>query len=65
MASNLALDEGLLEQALELSGLRTKRETVNLALAEFVRRRRMVEIVDLFGTIDYSPDYDYKAARQR
>jgi Arc/MetJ family transcription regulator len=63
--SNLALDDELLEAAWQIGGLKTKRETVNLALAEFVRRRRAPELVELFGTIPYDPDYDYKKARER
>jgi len=65
MATNLALDNALLAQAFSLSGLKTKRETVNAALAEYVAKRRASEIVDLFGTVDYDPAYDYKALRNR
>ena len=36
MATNLAIDPDLLEKALEVSGLKTKKETVNLALQEFI-----------------------------
>jgi len=65
MATNLMIDEELLVAALQIGGYRTKRETVNAALAEFVRKRRAEEILELFGTIDYEPGYDYKAARRR
>jgi len=65
MATNLALDDALLAQAFSLSGFRTKRETVNAALAEYVEKRRASEIVALFGTVDYDPSYDYKALRNR
>ncbi|MDR1807826.1 MAG: type II toxin-antitoxin system VapB family antitoxin [Propionibacteriaceae bacterium] len=64
MASNLALDDGLLALAWEVGGLKTKRETVNLALQEFIQRREAARLVDLFGTVDFDPDYDYKARRQ-
>ena len=63
MATNLNIDTALLQEALELSGLKTKRETVNLALREFVLRRRQQEIFSLFGTIEYYSDYDYKKHR--
>ena len=45
--------------------LRTREETVNLALKEFVDRRKQLEIVALFGTMDPDPGYDYKEARHR
>ena len=64
MASNLKLDDALVAQVISISGLGTKREAVNLALSEYVRRHQQLEILSLAGTIDYDPDYDYKAARQ-
>lgn len=65
MATNLAIDPLMLATALEVGGLRTKAATVELALKEFIQRRRTARILDLFGTIDYEDDYDYKQARQR
>ena len=40
MATNLSIDQGLLSEALELSGFKTKKDTVNLALKEFINRRK-------------------------
>jgi Arc/MetJ family transcription regulator len=65
MATNLAIDDELLHEALELSGLKTKKETVNLALKEFVNRRKQSEILEIFGKMDPDPDYDYKKGRKR
>ena len=65
MATNLAIDEKLLTEAKRLSGLRTKRETVNQALAEYVQRHRQQRILTFFGKIDFDPRVDYKAARHR
>ena len=65
MATNLAINEELLNKALEISGLKTKKETVNLALKEFINRRKQMEIIDLFGKMDPDPDYDYKKGRTR
>ena len=50
---------------IETGGLKTKRDTVNLALKEFIQRRKNADILALFGTIDYDADYDYKEARNR
>jgi hypothetical protein len=63
MASNLAINEELLIKALELSGLKTKKDTVNLALKEFVNHRKQLEIINIFGTMDPDPGYDYKKGR--
>ncbi|MBA3037216.1 MAG: type II toxin-antitoxin system VapB family antitoxin [Desulfobacterium sp.] len=65
MATNLAIDDGLLHEALEISGLKTKKDTVNLALKEFVDRRKQLEIISIFGKMDPDPDYDYKKGRAR
>ena len=65
MATNLAIDEKLLAEAQAVGGNRTKKATVNEALKEYVLRRKQAEIIGLFGTIPYSPDYDYKTARAR
>ena len=65
MATNLSIDDGLLSEALKIGGHRTKRETVNEALKEYIQRRRRRRILDLFGTIDYDPTYDYKQARRK
>jgi Arc/MetJ family transcription regulator len=63
MPTNLALDEKLLKSAMKLSVLKTKRETVNLALKEFIERRRQKRILDLQGQIDFREDWDYKKDR--
>ena len=65
MATNLAIDTKLLEDALKIGGLKTKKDTVNLALEEFIKRRRSAEVLELFGNVAYDEDYDYKKARMR
>ena len=65
MATNLALDPALLDQVLELSGARTKKAAVTLALREFVARREQKKVAELFGQFDWDSDYDYKAERSR
>ena len=65
MATNLAIDPKLLEKALEVSGERTKTAVVTRALEEFIARRRQEKILELFGKLDWDPDYDYKAERSR
>lgn len=65
MATNLAIDDQLLEEALRVGGHRTKKDTVNEALAEYIRHRKQAGMVELFGTIDPDPAYDYKRQRQK
>lgn len=65
MATNLDLDPALVARVLEVSGARTKKAAVTLALQEFLARRERLKIVDLFGTLDWDDSYDYKAERSR
>lgn len=65
MPTNLALDDRLIERARRIGGHRTKKDAVTAALEEYVQRRRQQRILELVGTIDYDPDYDYKASRRR
>ena len=65
MPTNLALDDDLIEEARRAGGHKTKKEAVNAALDEYVRRRKQLRILDAFGTIPFDPAYDYKAERRR
>jgi len=65
MATNLELDNELIQEALKLGGHRTKRAVVEEALQEYVQRRKQLKITELFGTIEYDEDYDYKQQRYR
>jgi Arc/MetJ family transcription regulator len=65
MATNLSIDDGLLEEARSLGHHRTKRETVNQALREYVDRRRQRRVIDFFGKLPADADYDYKKLRRR
>jgi Arc/MetJ family transcription regulator len=65
MATNLSIDSELLQRAFELSGERTKKATVTMALREFIARRRQKRLLDLMGQLDWDSSYDYKAERTR
>lgn len=65
MPTNLAIDDNLLSEAQKLSGIKTKKETVNTALKEFIQRKKQEEIIDLFGNVSFDEDYDYKKLRNR
>ena len=65
MATNLAIDDRLLTKALEIGGYKSKKDTVNAALDEFIKRRKAKELIDIFGTIDSDTSYDYRKMRSR
>ncbi len=65
MATNLALDDGLLEEALKIGGKATKKGTVTEALQEYIGRRKQALVTTLFGTVDYDPKYKYRMQRRR
>ena len=65
MATNLDIDEKLLDEALRIGGNRTKKATVEQALQEYIQRRKQQKILKLFGKIEYDPSYSYKEQRRR
>lgn len=65
MATNLALDDRLILDAVKLGGHKTKREAVTAALEEYVKSRRRLGILEMFGKVDFNPAWDHKAARRR
>jgi len=58
MATNLALDDQLIEEARVLGGHRTKREVVTQALLDYVQKKKQLQILNSFGTIDFDLNYD-------
>lgn len=50
MRLSVDVDPELLEEAKELVGVRTKRETIEIALREMILRRRLKEIIGLEGS---------------
>jgi len=53
-----------MNDAFKIGGLKSKKDTVNQALKEFINSRRTAAIIELFGTVEYDADYDYKKLRQ-
>ncbi len=64
MATNLAIDDSLLDHARSVGGYKTKRETVNEALREFIQRRERLGLLQLARKLEYDPKYDYKKERR-
>mgnify|MGYP001577380661 CR=1 FL=1 len=65
MPTNLAIDDKLIAEALRIGKHKTKKAAVTAALREYVQQRKQLRIVELFGTVDYAPDYDYKSLRRK
>lgn len=65
MSTNLAIDDSLILEAQKVGGLATKNAAVSQALMEYIQRKRQLEVLALFGTVDYDADYDYKQQRRQ
>ena len=65
MATNLALDPALIERAVEVSGERSKKAAVTLALKEFIARREQARIAELLGQLEWDESFIPKAERSR
>ncbi len=63
MSTNLAINDALIKEAKSIGNHRTKKDAVTEALREYIQRRKQVKILNLFGKIEFNPDYDYKKQR--
>ena len=63
MATNLAIDDELLEQAQKIGGKPTKKATVTEALMEYISRRKRIKSLAAFGRLKMDEDFDYKKDR--
>jgi Arc/MetJ family transcription regulator len=65
MNTRPVIDDALLTEALKEGGLKTKKDTVNAALREYIQKRKQKKILALFGTIDFDRSYDHKPGRDK
>jgi hypothetical protein len=65
MVAPLNINENLLQEALELDDQTSINDLIETALREYIQRRKRLKVLDLFGTIDYDEDYNYKQQRQQ
>ena len=65
MATNLALDEKLLEEAQKIGNKPTKKAAVTEALEEYIARRKRLGALKAFGTVQLDEQFDYKKDRRR
>jgi hypothetical protein len=64
MATNLAIDDSLIEEARKLGKQKTKKAVVTEALEEYIQHRKQKDVLNIFGKVNYDQDYDYKKQRQ-
>ena len=65
LATNLQLDDKLIERAVKLGKHKTKRAAVTQALKDYVEHLEQQKLIGLFGRLDYDPGYDYKEQRRK
>jgi Arc/MetJ family transcription regulator len=65
MATNLALDDSLIDEARRVGNHKTKKEAVNAALTEYIARHKQLEVLEYFGKLEYDESHDYKKLRSR
>jgi predicted nucleic acid-binding protein/Arc/MetJ family transcription regulator len=63
MRTNIDLDDRLLEQGFAITGLRTKKELVNFALAELIKRNTKKDLLELAGEIEFVPGFSTDTVR--
>ena len=64
MRTNVVLDDDLINEAIKLSEVKTKKDVINIALREFVATRKRSNLLDLEGKIEFSDNYDHKLLRE-
>ena len=64
MATNLNIDIDLLQEAYKIGKFKTKREAVNVALKEYIQRKKQKNIIKYFNKVDFDSSYDYKTSRK-
>ena len=65
MPTNLALNDKLIEEARRVGQHKSKKEAVTAALEEYIKHRKRLRLLDMAGTVDFDPRYDYKAERRK
>jgi len=65
MATNLALDDNLIVEAQKIGHHKTKKSAVTAALKEYIMHKKQLKIINIFGSIKYNEDYNYKKERHK
>ena len=65
MSTNLALDDQLIVLAQKVGHHKSKKEAVTAALEEYVAHKKQQKAVQMFGTVEFDSQFNYKKARSR
>ena len=63
MRTNIVIDDKLMEEAMRMLNIHTKREVVDVALRRLIQQEKRREIKGLKGNVDWDSKYDYKSLR--
>lgn len=63
MRTNVVIDDKLIQEALRLSNLKTKKALIHKALEEFIQNRKRLDLREVRGKIRFAEGYDYKKMR--
>ena len=63
MRTNVVIDDKLIQEALRLSKLKTKKELIHKALEEFIQNRKRLDLREVRGKILFAEGYDHKKMR--
>ena len=63
MRTNIEIDDKLMEEAFNLTNVRTKKELVHLALKELIKAKKKKNLLELSGKFQFHENYDYKSMR--
>ena len=58
MRTNVVIDDRLIRKAINYTGLKTKKEVINYALKELVKRKRRKEILKVAGKLRWEGNLD-------
>ncbi len=63
--TNVVLDEKIVREAMDIGHIKTKRALIDIAIREFIAKRKEPDIMDLKGVGGIHKDYDYKVLRNQ
>ena len=64
MRTNVVIDDDLINEALKLTGVKTKKDVISYALKELVAGKKRKNLLELEGKITFSAGYDHKTLRE-
>jgi len=65
LRTSLEIDRDLLETAIALSNVKTKKGVIEIALAEFIEKRQKKNLMDIKGSVKFMDGHDHREMRSR